>query len=311
MTAITEIDRIPPIPTGAVVTMGDFDGLHTGHRVLIDATVARSRQEGLTSVLVTYEPSPKKILKRLTVDSRLTTYSEKLALLQQTELDLAVFFPVTAETLKISARSFLRNFLLGRLRMRHIVMGNDHHFGHNRRGNAAYLLAAAKRYGFSVEIVEEQMTLERRTSSSRIRTALQEGKIDVVNAILGRPYSVSGPVVRGEARGRTLGFPTANVGLDPEKLLPLAGVYYGVARLGNGHGYPAVANLGRKPTAGDHPVGLEVHLLNFAGDLYGSELRFEFQGHIRGERRFASLDELRSQIERDVMVAQQKFVSLD
>jgi riboflavin kinase/FMN adenylyltransferase len=101
------------------------------------------------------------------------------------------------------------------------------------------------------------------------------------------------------------------VGLDPEKLLPLAGVYYGVARLGNGHGYPAVANLGRKPTAGDHPVGLEVHLLNFAGDLYGSELRFEFQGHIRGERRFASLDELRAQIEQDVMVAQQKFVSLD
>ncbi|MFZ5627546.1 MAG: riboflavin biosynthesis protein RibF [Spirochaetota bacterium] len=311
MTAITQIDKIPAIPSGAVVTMGDFDGLHTGHRVLIDATVARSRQHGLTSVLVTYEPSPKKILKRLTVDSRLTTFAEKQAVLRDTGLDLAVFFPVTADTLKISARSFLRHFLLGQLRMRHIVMGNDHHFGHNRRGNAAYLLGAGKRYGFGVEIVEEQMTLERRTSSSRIRAALLEGDIGSVNAILGRPYSVGGPVIRGEARGRTLGFPTANVGLDPEKLLPLPGVYYGIARLGDGHGYPAVANLGRKPTAGDHPLGLEVHLLNFSGDLYGTELRFEFRGRIRGERRFASLDDLRLQIEQDVLAAQQKFVSLD
>ena len=291
--------------------MGDFDGLHTGHRVLIDATVARSRQDGLTSVLVTYEPSPKKILKRLALDSRLTTFTEKQDVLRDTGLDLAVFFPVTADTLKISARSFLRDFLLGRLHMKHIVMGNVHHFGHNRRGNAEYLLGACKRYGFGVEIVEEQMTLERRTSSSRIRAALLEGDIDSVNAILGRPYSVSGPVVRGEARGRTLGFPTANVGLDPEKLLPLPGVYYGLARLADGHGYPAVANLGRKPTAGEHPLGLEVHLLNFSGDLYGSALRFEFRGRIRGERRFASLDELRAQIDKDVMVAQQKFVSLD
>lgn len=311
MTAITEIEELPPIANGAVVTMGDFDGLHTGHRVLIDTTVARSRQKGLTSVLITYEPSPKKILKRLALDSRLTTYHEKLALLKDTELDLAIFFPVTADTLQVSARSFLRNFLLGRLRMRHMVMGSDHHFGHNRRGNAAYMLAAAKRYGFEVEIIAEQMTLNQRTSSSRIRTALQEGKIDVVNAILGRPYSVSGPVIRGDARGRTLGFPTANVSLDPEKLLPQPGVYYGIARLSGGHGYPAVANLGRKPTTGDRPLGLEVHILNFAGDLYGAELQFEFYGLIRAERRFSSLDELRSQIEQDVMVARQKFLSLN
>jgi len=291
--------------------MGDFDGLHAGHRVLIDATVARSRREGLASVLVTYEPSPKKILKRLAVDSRLTTLAEKQELLRDSGLDFAIFYPVTAATLRMSARTFLRNFLLGRLNMRHIVMGNDHRFGRNRRGNAAYLLSAAKRYGFGVEIVEEQMTLERRTSSSRIRTALLEGDVAVVSEILGRPYSASGPVIRGEARGRTLGFPTANVGLDPEKLLPLPGVYYGLARLEDGHSYPAVANLGRKPTAGDHPLGLEVHLLNYTGDLYGKQLRFEFRGRIRGERRFSSLSELRNQIEQDVMFAQQKFVSLD
>lgn len=287
--------------------MGDFDGLHTGHRVLIDATVARSRQQGLTSILVTYEPSPKKILQRLAVDSRLTTFAEKRALLRDTGLDLAVFFPVTADTLRVSARSFLRHFLLDRLRMRHLVMGNDHHFGHNRRGNAAYLLTAAQRYGFGVEIVEEQMTLERRTSSSRIRGALQAGDIAVVNAILGRAYSVLGDVQRGEARGRLLGFPTANVGLDPEKLLPLPGVYYGLARLRDGHGYPAVANLGRKPTAGEHPLGLEVHLLNFSADLYGCPLCFEFQGRLRGERKFDNLAALRAQIELDVLLAQQKF----
>ncbi len=311
MTTITEIDKIPPVASGTVVTMGDFDGLHTGHRVLIDTTIARGREQSLTSVLVTYEPSPKKILKRLALDSRLTTFAEKQEVLSETGLDMVVFFPVTAETLKTSARTFLREFLLGRLRMKHIVMGNDHHFGHNRRGNAQYLLSAGKRYGFGVEIIAEQMTLERRTSSSRIRAALLEGDIESVNTILGRPYSVTGPVLRGEARGRTLGFPTANVGLDPEKLLPLPGVYYGIARLADGHGYPAVANLGRKPTAGEHPLGLEVHLLNFSGNLYDTALRFEFRGRIRGEHRFASLEELRSQIEKDVLTAQQKFVSLD
>lgn len=291
--------------------MGDFDGLHTGHRVLIETAVARSRQKGLTSALVTYEPSPKKILKRLALDSRLTTFAEKQELLRESGLDLVVFFPVTVETLKISARSFLRDFLLGRLRMKHIVMGADHHFGHNRRGNAQYLLKASERYGFTVEIVEEQRTLERRTSSSRIRAALLEGDMDSASAILGRPYSVTGLVIRGEVRGRALGFPTANVALDPEKLLPLPGVYFGIARLEDGHSYPAVANLGTKPTTGEHPLGLEVHLLNFSGDLYGSTLRFEFHGRIRGERRFASLDELRAQINRDVLTAQQKFMSQD
>lgn len=290
--------------------MGDFDGLHSGHRVLIDTTIARSRQKGLTSVLLTYEPSPKKILKRLSLDSRLTTFAEKQEILRTMELDLVIFFPVTPATLRLSAKTFLRRFLLETLRMQHIVMGNDHHFGHNRRGNAAYLTAAGKKYGFSVEIIEEQKILEQRTSSSRIRQALQEGNIPLVNAILGRPYSVSGEVIRGEARGRTLGFPTANLRLDPEKLLPQMGVYYGYVQVGDGNQYPAVANLGYKPTAGEYPLGFEVHLLNFAGDLYGKVLHFAFHGRIRGEQKFNSVGELKAQIERDILIAQQKFMSL-
>lgn len=291
--------------------MGDFDGVHTGHQVLIDTAVAYSRRDAMASVLVTYEPSPKKILRHLALDSRLTTYEEKRNILARSGLDYTVFFPVTAETLAISARSFLRQFLLGKLNMRHLVMGNDHHFGHNRRGNAAYLQAAASRYPFTLEIIEEQMTLERRTSSSRIRQALQEGDLDAVNAILGRAYSVAGKVIEGEARGRTIGFPTANLALDPEKLLPQNGVYYGIARLADGSAHPAVANLGRKPTAGEHPLGLEVHLLNFSGNLYGVTVAFEFRGRIRPELRFSGLDELKARIEADILFAQQKFVSLD
>lgn len=307
MQIISDLNLLPEIPSGSVLTMGDFDGLHRGHRQLIEATVARARSEQLTSVLVTYEPSPKKILKKLALDSRLMIFSEKRDMLAKTDLDFVIFYPMTAETLRISARSFLRSFLLGRLRMRHLIMGDDHHFGHNRRGNAAYLRAAAESYGFTTEIIPEQKTGERRSSSSRIRTALAEGRAEIAAEILGRPYSISGKIVRGEARGRLLGFPTANLYPDPEKLLPATGVYYGMAVF-SGKRIPAVANLGRKPTVGEHAVGLEVHLLDYSGpEIYGEDLAFEFLGHIRAETKFSDLEALKAQIARDIAMAKKKL----
>lgn len=283
--------------------MGDFDGVHPGHLALIADTCERAKTGNLTSVLVTYEPSPKKILKKLRHDSRLTTYDEKKKLLGETGLDLVIFYPVTAETLKISARTFLRDFLLERLKMRCLVMGSDHHFGHNRRGNARYLSAAKDRYGFELRVVEEQVTLGERTSSSRARAALAAGDVEKAGGILQRPYSVTGRVIRGEGRGQSLGFATANIGLDPEKLLPLTGVYAGTAVLTNGQRVAAIANLGHKPTAGDFPLGLEVHLLDFTGNLYDQTIRFDFEVRIRGEQKFASLEALRAQIASDVAEA--------
>ncbi len=311
MGIITDLKDLPALPAGSVVTMGDFDGLHAGHRVLIEATVETANRMHLPSVLVTYEPSPKKILKKLTVDSRITTFAEKQAQLRETRLDHAVFFPVTPETLKISARSFLRNFLIGQLNMKCLIMGNDHHFGHNRRGNARYLKAAAARYGFSLHIVDEQLTDEKRTSSSRIRAALLAGDVAEVSRVLGRPYSVTGTVVHGDQRGTGIGFPTANLALDAEKLLPLNGVYYGVAELADQRRLNAVANLGVKPTVGGSTLGLEVHIPGFSGDLYGQTLVFEFSGRIRGEQKFASLDALKQGIAADLASAQTKFVSLN
>lgn len=283
--------------------MGDFDGVHPGHLALIADTCERAKTANLISVLVTYEPSPKKILKKLRHDSRLTTYDEKKKLLGETGLDLVIFYPVTAETLKISARTFLRDFLLERLKMRCLVMGSDHHFGHNRRGNARYLSAAKDRYGFELRVVEEQVTLGERTSSSRARTALAAGDVEKAGGILGRPYSITGRVIRGEGRGQSLGFATANIGLDPEKLLPLTGVYAGTAVLTNGQRVAAIANLGHKPTAGDFPLGLEVHLLDFTGNLYDQTIQFDFEVRIRGEQKFASLEALRAQIASDVAEA--------
>ena len=297
------LSALPHFPDGSVVAMGDFDGIHLGHRALIAETVARAKAANLKSVLVTYEPSPKKIMKRLSVDSRLTTFAEKRAILAQTELETVVFYPVTAETLRISARTFLREFLLKRLNMRCLVMGADHHFGHNRRGNARYLSAAQSRYGFDLKIIEEQITKGERTSSSRMRAALAAGDTVTVAEILGRPYSVSGEVTHGAQRGRTIGFPTANLSLDPEKLLPETGVYAGFAVLANGQRYPAVANLGHKPTTGTFPIGLEVHLIDFAGNLYGKALTFEFLRRIRAEQKFAGLDELKNQIASDIETA--------
>lgn len=308
MIFVDSLDNFPTIETGSVVTMGDFDGLHTGHRVLIREAVAHARENKLLSVLVTYEPSPKKILKKIATDSRLTTYREKKDLLKESGLDIVVFYPMTAATIRISARTFLRDFLLGRLKMQQLIMGQDHHFGHNRRGNARYLEAAAPRYGFGICVIEEQLTQEKRTSSSRIRAALAEGDVHSVADILGRPYSITGRVIRGEQNGRKLGFPTANVQFDAEKLLPVNGVYYGTALLATGRRLPAVANLGRKPTIGEFALGLEVHIPDFSGDLYGSEICFEFSGHIRGEQKFADLAALKAQIGEDVRFAKTKIV---
>lgn len=311
MGTITDLKDLPRGLNGSVVTMGDFDGLHTGHRVLIDTTVAAAKQLNLPAILVTYEPSPKKILKKLAVDSRITTFDEKQDLLKQTELDHAVFFPVTEKTLRISARTFLREFLLGRLKMKCLIMGNDHHFGHNRRGNARYLKAAAQKYGFELKIVAEQLTDEKRTSSSRIRSALLAGDVAEVGQVLGRPYALTGTVLHGQKRGATIGFPTANISPDPEKLLPLSGVYAGVARLADGRRLNAIANLGVKPTVGEHALGLEVHIPGFQGDLYGETLTFEFIARIRGEQKFPGIDALKRQITIDLAAAAGKIVSLN
>ncbi|MBX3722538.1 MAG: bifunctional riboflavin kinase/FAD synthetase [Turneriella sp.] len=305
MNIISDLNSLPAITHGSVVVMGDFDGVHSGHAALIAETVARAQAASLDAVLVTYEPSPKKILKKLKHDSRLTTFDEKKALLGGTGLTTAVFYPVTAATLKISARTFLRDFLLARLKMRCLVMGGDHHFGHNRRGNARYLAAAQQRYGFELKIVDEQITDGQRTSSSRMRAALSEGDTETVSRILGRPYSVAGEVLHGERRGSQLGFPTANIALDPEKLLPLTGVYSGTVVLPGGQRVAAVANLGHKPTAGEFPLGLEVHLLDFSGDLYGKTLLFEFNRRIRGEQKFDGLDALKARIAQDVHLARE------
>lgn len=308
MIFVDTLENFPAIEKGSVVTMGDFDGLHTGHRVLIDETVAYARNTNLSSVLVTYEPSPKKILKKITTDSRLTTYAEKKSLLLESGLDMVVFYPMTEATIRVSARTFLRDFLLSRLKMRQLIMGHDHHFGHNRRGNARYLKAAAPRYGFGISVIEEQMTLEKRTSSSRIRAALAEGDVAIVADILGRPYSVTGEVIQGEQNGRKLGYPTANLRFDAEKLLPLNGVYFGNAVLPDGRILAAVANLGKKPTLGDFALGLEVHIPGFSADLYGSEIRFEFGGRIRGEKKFPDIEALKLQISEDIRFAQMKIV---
>ncbi|MBV6493140.1 MAG: Riboflavin biosynthesis protein RibF [Turneriella sp.] len=288
---------------GSVIVMGDFDGIHRGHRVLISEAISYAQKEKLTSILLTYEPSPKKIMRKLTLDSRLTTHEEKKMILANTGLDMVIFYPVSKDTLRISARNFLRNFLLERLSMRHLVMGNDHHFGYNRRGNATYLKAAQARYGFTLSIVEEQLTHGKRTSSSRIREALAQGDTPEAADIIGRPYSVTGIVIRGEMRGRTIGFPTANLKLDPEKLLPAIGVYKGITVLENGERITSVANLGKKPTAGNFPVGVEIHLLNFTQDLYGKHLTFEFGKRLRAEKKFANFEELRAQIATDISQA--------
>jgi len=305
---ISNLKDLPSFDQGSIVTMGDFDGIHLGHRALIANTIDTAKNLGLPSVLITYEPSPKKILKKLEHDQRLSTYDEKIELLAALGLDFVIFYPISEATLKVSARTFLRDFLLKRLNMRRLIMGVDHRFGHNRRGNVIYLKRAAKKYDFEMIVIDEQITDDQRTSSSRIRQALAGGAVEVANRMLGRNYSITGEVIRGEGKGKLLGFATANIGMNLEKLLPKPGVYAGhVMIISDAKTYRAVANLGVKPTMGEFALGLEVHMLDFIGDLYGQRLAFTFEHRLRDEQKFNSLVALTAQIQADVALAREKL----
>jgi len=297
---LVRLETLTPLGLASpAVTIGNFDGVHRGHQALVRETVARARTTGGVSVALTFDPHPAQVLGRARVPAELTTLEQKSELLEALGTDVLAVLPFTRAVAALTPEAFAREVLAGAVGARHVVVGDTFRFGHRQAGNAFLLAALGTALGFSVQAVPPVLDEGRPVSSSRVREALAAGNVAHAGALLGRPYFVDGVVVEGDRRGRTIGFPTAN--LDPgEGLLPARGVYAGPCRLSDGRAPLAVVNVGQRPTFGGRTVTVEAHLLDFAGDLYGERLRLSFAAHLRDEQRFDGVDALVAQIRRDV-----------
>jgi riboflavin kinase / FMN adenylyltransferase len=286
---------------GAIAAIGNFDGVHRGHRAVIDAAIARAAALSCPAIAVTFEPHPRAVLRPSEPVFRLADEAAKLRLLAATGLAGALVLTFDAAFAALSAEAFITDILVGRLGIRGATIGFDFHFGHRRGGSPEFLAAAGKRLGFSVEAAPPLEDEGRPVSSSSIRAALAEGRVVEAAELLGYPWFVTGRVIRGDRRGRGLGFPTANLALDPACGLK-HGIYAARVQV-DGDVRDGVASFGTRPTFDDGAPLLEVHLFDFAGDLYGAEIDVAFIGWIRAELKFDSVDELTRRMTEDARLA--------
>ncbi|MDP9204900.1 MAG: bifunctional riboflavin kinase/FAD synthetase [Gemmatimonadota bacterium] len=291
---------LPPYVKGAVITVGTFDGVHRGHRDVVERLVARSRSLKIPSVLLTFEPHPLEIVNPAAAPQLLTTYYEKLEVLAETGIDYVAVLPFTPELAAFSAEDFVELVLRRRFRLRELLIGYDHGFGRQRAGNVDVLRTLGERDGFQVEVVDAVATPDGHSvSSTSIRRAVAGGDLERASAGLGRPYSLSGRVIEGSQRGRTIGFPTLNLGPPPpRKLLPPEGVYAVKVQTPKGP-VGGMMNLGPRPTFGDAATSLEAHLFDSNGDFYGADVRIDFIKQLRETRKFASAEQLKQQLHHD------------
>jgi riboflavin kinase/FMN adenylyltransferase len=290
---------LPSQSTGAAITVGTFDGVHRGHWSVLQRLRETAADAGLVSVLVTFDPHPLKIVRPEVAPELLTTPNEKKEILTLSGLDFAVFLSFTRSLSRYLPEEFVRDVLLSRFQLKRLVVGYDHGFGRDRKGDVETMKMIGAKHGFEVEVMEPVLMNGEAISSSRIRSALRDGRVERAAQGLGRPYSLAGIVVHGEGRGRTLGFATANVSVDhADKLLPKQGIY-AVRASFRSHLGLGLLHLGPRPTFRGSPPSIELHLLDFDGDLYGEPVRVEFLTRLRDVQPFASAEELVEQMKRD------------
>lgn len=304
----------------AVATTGTFDGVHLGHQKILKQLTSKAAAVGGESVLLTFHPHPRTVLHPDLDLKMLNTLDEKILRLEKSGLDHLIIHPFTKEFSRTTSLEFVREILVNTIGVRHLVIGYDHHFGRNREGSFAHLKEFGPIYGFEVEEITALDVDEVNVSSTKIRKALEQGDVQTAQEYLGASYSVTGEVVLGNQLGRTLGFPTANLQLStPIKLLPADGVYAGWAAIeltdrGTSNGiadsgiqadaisdtrglkWRAMANVGHRPTVKSSEKTIEIHLLDFDGDLYGQKITFQFTNYLREIQEFSGLEELKSQL---------------
>ncbi len=305
MEVLAEPAGCPRPASGTVVTIGAYDGVHLGHRALLARVRSMADQLDAAAAVVTFDRHPAGVVRPESAPKVLTDLDQKLELLATTGMDYAYVVRFDDARASESAEDFVRELLVDCLAARAVVVGHDFHFGNRRRGNVGLLQAMGAELGFDVlgvSLVADDGPGREAVSSTRVRRLLVEGDAAGAAALLGRPHEVRGEVVAGDRRGRELGYPTANVVVPADILLPADGIYAGWYRRPDGVVHPAAISLGRRPTF--HPDAetavLEAYLLDFAGDLYGEQAAVRFAARIRGEERFDSIDALVAQMDDDV-----------
>ncbi|MBN8705806.1 MAG: bifunctional riboflavin kinase/FAD synthetase [Bacteroidetes bacterium] len=299
-----------PFEPNSFVTMGAFDGLHFGHRQIINKVIEEAKLHKGVSVLITFNPHPQEVIQKGPAEFHLlTTLNEKLTILKQTGIDRILVLPFTRDFSELSAEQFIETILIGKVGLKKIWLGYDHGFGKNRQGSADILRAYGEKFNFEVEQVPAQEFNGIVASSTQIRKYILAGEVDQANTLLGYDYSLSGLVSRGERIGRRIGYPTANIFVEnPKKLIPATGVYL-VKMVVRGKEYPGMCNIGFRPTFNGTGLKIEVHLFDFNEDIYGVSVCVRFIQKIRDEQKFSGPDALVQQLKQDEASARALFFS--
>lgn len=309
MELIRGLHNLRPRHQGCVLTIGKFDGVHKGHKAVLSNVLKKARELDLPATVMVFEPQPEEVFAPDKAPARLSTLSEKYRLLVQADIDRLLCVRFNQEFASQSADTFIHDLLVDKLGVRFLVVGDDFRFGQNRHGDFTMLQQAGKQYGFEVVSTQSFRLDDNRISSTAVREALETGDFEKAESMLGRPFSVQGRVVHGEKKGRTIGFPTANVLLKRFRT-PIKGVFAVSVTLNNTT-FNGVANVGRRPTLDGQRTQLEVHLFDFDGDLYGRPINVIPRKKLRDEHKFESFDALKQQIQVDAEHARHYFKVTD
>lgn len=309
MQIIRNIQNLKPNHQGCVATIGNFDGVHLGHQAVLGQLAEKADKLCLPLTVVTFEPQPQEVFRPEQAPPRLTRFREKVQALRRYAVDRVLVLRFNKRFSQQSPDEFIQRLLVDGIGVKYLVIGDDFRFGKDRAGDFAMLQAAGLKHGFEVVNMHTFALDGQRVSSTRVRDALGEGDLNEAEKLLGRIYRMSGRVAHGDKKGRTIGFPTANIHLH-RIATPLRGVF-AVELFGlEGEPLSGVANLGTRPTVGGMKTLLEVHLFDFEGDIYGKHVHVDFLHKLRNEKRFESFDELKAQIQRDAEQAKAFFANL-
>jgi riboflavin kinase / FMN adenylyltransferase len=301
--------NLRPRHRGCVATIGNFDGVHLGHQAILAQLAGQAARLRLPRLVITFEPQPQEFFAGPHAPpARLMRLREKLLALDGLGIERVLCLKFDHRLAAMPAEQFIEDLLIQRLGIRYLVIGDDFRFGHRRAGDFAMLVQAGQRHGFEVTDNHSYIVDGERVSSTRVRQTLAEGDLELAARLLGRPYDMCGRVAHGDRRGRTLGFPTANIHLH-RRVTPVSGVYAVLMSGPDLRLWPGIANVGHRPTVAGVRERLEVHLLDFQGDLYGQHVKVDFLHYLRPEQRFASLADLQAQIQRDEHAARVWFAA--
>ena len=286
-------------PKKTILTLGTFDGVHIGHKKILEKVIQNTQDEKYESLVLTFFPHPRMILQERSEIKLLNTMSEKILLLEQLGIQNLVIHPFDEIFSRLTAEDFVRTVLVEQFKIHKIIIGYDHRFGRNRTADINNLIEFGEKYGFEVEQISAQEINAISVSSTKIRNAIQEGEMLLANKYLGYHYFLTGTVIKGKQLGRTIGFPTANLKIEEDyKLIPSKGVYIVSSEINNQTVF-GMMNIGNNPTVGNETLSVEIHYLNFEGDLYDQKITVAIYQRIRNEEKFDSLSLLKEQIEKD------------